>query len=64
MTTEPNIVLGDGYNTLFDLRRDACVTQAAGRAPTVGQPLQQTTIRQIQTDTELAKELGVTPRSR
>lgn len=59
-TTEPGITLFDGYNTLFDLRRSGCVTPVANAAPpSVGKPAQQTTVKLVKSDTELAKELGV-----
>lgn len=59
-TTEPGITLFDGYNTLFDLRRSGCVVADKNATPpSVGKPAQQTTIKQVKSDTELAKELGV-----
>jgi hypothetical protein len=59
-TTEPGITLFDGYNSLFDLRRAGCVTADKNATPpSVGQSAQQTTIKQVKTDTDLAKELGV-----
>ncbi|MFO0737928.1 MAG: hypothetical protein U0270_18695 [Labilithrix sp.] len=59
-TTEPGITLFDGYNSLFDLRRAGCtVADKSAPPPSVGQPAQQTTIRVVKSDTELAKELGV-----
>lgn len=59
-TTEPGITLFDGYNSLFDLRRSGCVVPDKNATPpSVGKPSQQTTIKQVKSDTELAKELGV-----
>lgn len=59
-TTEPGITLFDGYNTLFDLRRSGCIVPDKNATPpSVGKPAQQTTIKQVKSDTELAKELGV-----
>ena len=58
-TTEPGITLFDGYNTLFDLRRTRCVRPLEDRAPLVGQAYQQTTIKIVRSDVELARELGV-----
>jgi len=54
-TTEPAIGLFDGYNTLFDLRRTPTDTSS----PSVGQLFQQSTIRIVRSDVELAKELGL-----
>jgi hypothetical protein len=59
-TTEPGIGLFDGYNSLFDLRRPGCVVPDKNATPpSVGQPAQQTTIKLVKSDTDLAKELGV-----
>ena len=59
-TTEPGIDLFDGYNSLFDLRRSGCVVpDKTSTPPSVGKPAQQTTIKLVKSDTELAKELGV-----
>ncbi len=58
-TTEPGITLFDGYNTLFDLRRPRCVEPLEQRPALVGQAFQQTTIKSVRSDVELARELGV-----
>jgi len=58
-TTEPGITLFDGYNTLFDLRRTRCVQPVEQRGPIVGQAFQQTTIKVVRSDVELARELGM-----
>lgn len=58
-TTEPGITLFDGYNTLFDLRRTRCMQPAGPHASLVGQSFQQTTIKIVRSDVELARELGV-----
>lgn len=58
-TTEPGVTLFDGYNSLFDLRRSRCVEPSARPLAQVGQTFQQTTIKVIKSEVELAKELGI-----
>lgn len=58
-TTEPGITLLDGYNPLFDQKRTRCVRPVEPRQPTIGQAFQQTTIKFVRSDLELARELGV-----
>lgn len=59
-TTEPGITLFDGYNSLFDLRRNGCVAAPKDAAPpSVGKPAQQLTIKEVKSETDLATQLGV-----
>jgi hypothetical protein len=58
-TAQPVVNLLDGYTTLFDLKHSSCVKPSDSRAPSVGSPQQKTTIQFVQSDTDLAKELGI-----
>jgi hypothetical protein len=58
-TTEAGIGLLDGYATVFDQRRDPCVSATDGAKPLVGQPQQRTTVQLVQSESELARELGL-----
>ncbi|MFO0666617.1 MAG: hypothetical protein U0174_21860 [Polyangiaceae bacterium] len=58
-TTESGIRLASGYDSLFDVKKNDCVKGVESRPPLVGQPTAQTTIKQIRSDSELSKELGI-----